>query len=641
MTSEGTQHPGQEPEEAGVGGPAPYGSSQPQRGAAADPGDPGAGHQPEQWAPAGGGWRTGFGDQPGGAGYPAPPPYPAPPGIAAPSIPPAEPWSPQQAWRTDPERPAPPAPAPQPPAVPPAAAGFGELPQRQPEPQQQPEPFRRPEAQQQPEQPEPPRFAPGPPAESPQPGGALPFSPSGPTPLPPQETRVPGASLAAALGGAPMPADPMQAPHVPQQQTPHPQQQTPHVPQQRGPYPDPALADAHPGFPGSGQPGGEASGPEPAADRPATAAGPSTPAGPGVEQHRPAAATAGSTGRAVTATAAVPSTSRVAPPTDPAALPAGRAPAQPRVYGRPVSGAAPAAEQHPEPFGQRPQPPGQNGVPFAPPGSPVPMPEHNPGLPPLTPRRPGQVAPPFGARPTPDGAPDGAGPDAAALALPHLSAGAHIQPSSPPESAQGYRPAGAPPYGDLVDSGNPGAGHWNHPDLAGRQHPAGPGQPGATPAVDGAPPAGQWGPPDPEQNRFDAFRPDAAEPAADEAKPEPAPQVRNGRVLVAVFVAAVLLVGIPMSLVWLITRPGEQPFNPAVGDCVKQSGNTAAPADCAEPGAYQIIAKVDQLDQCDDPTAPHIEIPADSGRAQVLCLQSAATEPDPQSSADTGEEATE
>ncbi|MDG4762930.1 hypothetical protein O7632_02190 [Solwaraspora sp. WMMD406] len=671
MTSEGTQHPGQEPEEAGVGGPAPYGSQR-QRGEQVPGDDHGPGHPVGQWAPpVGGGWNPGSSDHPAQPGRPghqshhaAPPPYPPPPGggfpagppaepthrapgelgwSPPPAIPPAEPWSPQQAWRTEPDRPTPPSqpePASFPPGPPPPRFGpaggfepanrFGTTP---PEPQQPAAPA------------DAPRHGA---AETPRPGAALPFNPAGPTPLPPQEVRVPGASLAAALGGSPVPPPPQQPPppaaaqlppsaqrHVPpphQQPAPVPVPQQPSaVPQQRTPARDEPPADQRASFPAAQRAAGD---------------------GPGGEA-------AGGPVRPVTAIASVPTGNRVSPPPDQAAVAAGRPPARPRVYGRPVDPeaaepAAPAGPAGPDRQGSGFPP---NGVAFTPPGSPVSPAEH--GRPDPLPARPGQTgqAPPaatgpFGPRPPADAGRQAPGPDAAQLALPHLSAGAHIQPTSPADAVRGYRQSGAAPYGDLLDEGAPDAPHrHNGSDLgmsgrtAGFPPPEPPAQqptshpgvgysPAAAPRPAGVPhaaasaapaDAGQWAPDEQEQNRFDAFRPDAPAPAEAEAKPEPTPQVRNGRVLLAVLGAAVLLVAIPLSLVWLITRPpGEPAFNPAVGECVKQSGNTAQPADCAEPNAFEVIAKVQQVDQCADPAAPHIEMPGESGREQVLCLRAAA-----------------
>ncbi|MFV2017924.1 LppU/SCO3897 family protein [Micromonospora sp. LOL_023] len=609
MTSEGTQHPGQEPAEAGVGGPAPYDS---QRQSVDQPSaDSDAAPTPQQWSPpGGGGWGTSFGEQAGRTtGYPAPSPYPAPAGAASgqpggiapgppaehrpggpgdepsgprpaeagwaapPAIPPAAPWSPQQAWRTDQDRP----------ATSPAS-----------------------------DQPEPQRFPSGPTENRFEPpaddapsrhGAALPFAPAGPTPLPPQEARVPGASLAAALGGQPA------------------AQPAAHVPQQRSPYDEQPVAEERSAFPGPSRQPMAPAGTEPS---------PASPTSGGPAGGAPANGAA--TGRTVTASAAVPSASKVAPPADQSALGTGRPPAQPRVYGRP-------AGSEPEPGG-RPEPFGPGGAPFPPTGSPVPSPEPGFGPPPLAQRPPGQSLQAFGARPNPEGSPAGgaARADIANLALPHLSQAAHIQPTSAADAARGYPPPGAAPYGDLLgdphrDTRQAVPGAYQSPE-AGHHQPGGYGpvgqsiaaapRPGELPPASAAQVPGQGGAPDQEQNRFDAFRPEPATPAGEEAKSEPEPQVRNGRVLVAVLAAAALLVAIPLSLVWLITRPGDQAFDPAVGTCVKQSGNTAAPADCAEPGAYQVVTKVGQVDQCADPNAPHIEIPAGSGSEQVLCLQPAA-----------------
>ncbi|MFY1635249.1 LppU/SCO3897 family protein [Solwaraspora sp. WMMB335] len=724
MTSEGTQHPGQEPDEAGVGGSAPYGSSQ-RHHADQSAAVPGPGAPAQQWGPTDDPWGPGPAGRPTPAqrpeGYPAPPPFPPAPGNYAgpgepgggrpvdarpggadeqnrpapgdmgwrppPPIPPAEPWTPQQAWRTDPARPA---------AAPPPAGGFGGLPQRPtdlpsrapeqgrfepgpapahfeppaafepphgfepanpfgagntpnhpvPEPHASPEHNPGPVQPPVPEQPRQP--APGePPSRH---GAALPFAPAGPTPLPPQEVRVPGASLAAALGGAPMPPPPADPAPAPAQ---------PPLPQQRGPLDPPPVSDPRPSFVAP-------------TDRPSPPSPPPSPSGGESAAGHPGA-------RGVTASAAVPSGSRVAPPADAAAISANRPPAQPRLYGRP---AGPEQSGSGQPQSEALSP---NGRAFGPTGSPVPTPEPGSAGQPLPGRSAGQAAQPFGPRPTPPGqpaappaaAPPG-GPDAAALALPHLSTAAHIQPTSPAEAGRGYRQSGAAPYGDLVDAGQDGVdgpGRHGRPDgyppMEPSHQPAGyaggvqagpaaahagsappamhPGSappamhPGSAPPAGAGPATAQWTPgEDREQNRFDAFRPD--EPGAGEAKPDqPAPQVRNGRVLVAVLTAAVLLVAVPLLLVWLITRQpgGEAAFNPAVGECVKQSGNTAAPADCAEPNAFTVVAKVERADQCDDPSAPHIEVPGNSGQEQVLCLRSAAAEPAPEEdAAEPGTEST-
>ncbi|MGN9811906.1 LppU/SCO3897 family protein [Micromonospora sp. BQ11] len=125
-----------------------------------------------------------------------------------------------------------------------------------------------------------------------------------------------------------------------------------------------------------------------------------------------------------------------------------------------------------------------------------------------------------------------------------------------------------------------------------------------------------------DQGRFDAFKP-IAEPAAE----APVPKVRNGRVLAAVLVAAVLILAVPLGLLTLLGMVGDSEkapgFDPAVGSCVKQSGNGATAVDCAEAGAYSVVSKVDAKEKCADPSQPHVVLPGE-GTNRVLCLKPAA-----------------
>lgn len=221
--------------------------------------------------------------------------------------------------------------------------------------------------------------------------------------------------------------------------------------------------------------------------------------------------------------------------------------------------------------------------------------------------QPGSLYP----RPGPPSIPGNpARPEVTDLALPHLTARAHIQPTPPVGAARPYRPLPRPDLAPVPPGLAPA------PGVAGAAQPA-------------APP---WAPQDGEQSRFDAFKPVAE--AAEASNPEPAAQVRNGRVLAAVLGAAVLLLVVPLSLVWLITRPSDgAAFNPEIGQCVKQSDTTAEPAGCGEPNAYRVTAKVDDPAQCDDPNAPHIRMPAGQGKEQVLCLRSAVADPPAESPA--------
>jgi hypothetical protein len=126
---------------------------------------------------------------------------------------------------------------------------------------------------------------------------------------------------------------------------------------------------------------------------------------------------------------------------------------------------------------------------------------------------------------------------------------------------------------------------------------------------------------DPEQGRFDAFKP-VAEPAAE----APAPKVRNGRVLAAVLVAAVLILAIPLGLLMLLGMVGGSDeaggFDPPVGSCVKRSGNTAVAAECTEAEAFTVVSKVESKDKCPDPAMPHVDLRGATANP-VLCLKQA------------------
>ncbi|SCL38410.1 hypothetical protein GA0074692_5002 [Micromonospora pallida] len=122
-----------------------------------------------------------------------------------------------------------------------------------------------------------------------------------------------------------------------------------------------------------------------------------------------------------------------------------------------------------------------------------------------------------------------------------------------------------------------------------------------------------------DQNRFDAFKPEATESKPAE---QPTPKVRNGRVLMAVLAAAVLILVVPLGSLWALGKLGgsEAPaFNPAVGSCVKQSGEGAVAANCDEQDAFKVVSKVDDKAKCTDPAQPRVELPGNSA-TRVLCL---------------------
>ncbi|WP_433284230.1 LppU/SCO3897 family protein [Micromonospora sp. CA-244673] len=427
------------------------------------------------------------------------------------------------------------------------------------------------------------------PIYQPAPGPGI--SPANAVPLPPQEQRVPGAALAAAP-----PAD---------------------------------YAPFNPG----GEPGDR----NPQAYEPAADAGraheePQSPAGPMVPGPRTSPE-----GGAVSASASVPMTSRVTPPAD-QPLPTSGAPGpQPRVYGRPARpepeeapgqdgpngfaepGPHPRTDESDRQHGYADAPP----VHSAPPSSPAAPPPFPPGVPSFV-DPPGNNRPVNGVHPHNGERPGG----------PHDPFGGPAGPHEPFGAPGGHQdPFGGPP-GHRDQFGGPGGpGEPFGGPAGGRASVGVPGQgpmgePGGFPPA--FPPPPQQGPPawpqaapggDPDQGRFEAFKPDA------EPKTEaPTPKVRNGRVLAAVLIAAVLILAVPLGLLTLLGKIGgdDKPaaFDPAVGSCVKQSGTTAVAADCGEQGAFTVVSKVDSKDKCADPAQPQVVLPGD-GTNRVLCLKPA------------------
>ena len=92
--------------------------------------------------------------------------------------------------------------------------------------------------------------------------------------------------------------------------------------------------------------------------------------------------------------------------------------------------------------------------------------------------------------------------------------------------------------------------------------------------------------------------------------------------LAAVLIAAVLILAVPLGLLMLLGKVGgdDAPaFDPAVGTCVKQSGQGGATAaDCGEAGAFTIVSKVDAKEKCADTTQPHVVLPGDGDQPGAL-----------------------
>ncbi|HEX5541409.1 MAG TPA: hypothetical protein VFX60_07580 [Micromonospora sp.] len=296
-----------------------------------------------------------------------------------------------------------------------------------------------------------------------------------------------------------------------------------------------------------------------------------------------------SDGTPVSASASVPLASRVMPPTD--YTPQSNLAPRSRVYGRPSEPEAqPDSHEQPAPA------PPAGFAPWAPP--------------PAAPAAP--VASPD--QPSGPGATSGPTTFGPATATPHPGGGypsGWAPPQQQPDLAG--RAAPEPVHTPPAPSGEPG-----FPPPPGFTTPTSPAPTGDAPS------APSWTPPAmDEQERFNAFAPEAAPSAAPEPE-EPTPQVRNGRVLLAVLTAAVLILAIPLGTLQLLGKLGggdEPTFNPAIGSCVKQSGDSPAPVDCGDDGAYEVVSKVDDKADCDDPALPYIEL-SDGGKRQYLCLSS-------------------
>ncbi|WBB93676.1 hypothetical protein [Verrucosispora sp. WMMC514] len=433
-----------------------------------------------------------------------------------------------------------------------------------------------------------------------QPAPAPGISPANMVPLPPQEQRVPGASLAATP-----PADFAQPP----------------------PFTDDPAGSA--GGPAWGQP-------EPRHDESQSPAIPAPRTSPEAE-GRPASPAGGG----VAASASVPLSSRVMPPADHPARPAGSPAPQPRVYGRPARTEEPAPEHGEQPLVPRfDQGPGRfDGDPGAARGDqgperyePAPERFEPASEPRFADREPpmggpnafaGPAAPasPAAPPPFPPGMPSFV--DAPPANRPVNGVRPHAEPDRPADPFGGAPrdPFGAPgnePFGGPSErpGGTYGAPFRSEP--GGEHNPAYPPPPQSAPPWSPGPGSGSG---EAEQGRFDAFKP-VAEPAAE----APAPKVRNGRVLAAVLVAAVLILAIPLGLLMLLGMVGgsddANAFDPPIGSCVKRSGSTAVAADCAEPEAFSVVSKVESKDKCPDPAMPHVDLRGATANP-VLCLKEA------------------
>jgi hypothetical protein len=353
------------------------------------------------------------------------------------------------------------------------------------------------------------------------------------------------------------------------------------------------------------------------------------------------------TARPVSASASVPMASRVGPAEGEELPPPAKAP-QSRVYGRPVQPpvedddapssapvspfARPASErlsadpiggssQDLPPLGPKTPPPG---------GSPVPA-RASASARVVPPPAPGQDGP--GYAPPGSTPPDSYGEDTTdmvgrrqptdqpyvpAPALPSMHARPPLVDGFPPppgaENAPQRQPglSGDRPRLGGVFPGPGGAGPAFEPGVQSRATVTPPPGPDETSSWPG--PAGATAGAD--QSRFEQFKPDTETPA----KPE-STSVRRLPLVLLVVLGAVLVVGVPIGIVWLIGRGSDNGFSASVGDCVKPSGTEAVKANCSDPGTFSVVSIVDAKEQCPDPEQPYVQNPTSGGKNQILCLK--------------------
>ena len=173
------------------------------------------------------------------------------------------------------------------------------------------------------------------------------------------------------------------------------------------------------------------------------------------------------------------------------------------------------------------------------------------------------------------------------------------------------------PFGERPAAGTPRTPFGERP---GASEPAGTEPARVAGTVYGRPPAPTAVPADPTPTSASASasaidQTPAVTDTVDKPEPEPeaAPTVRNGRVLLAVLGAAILLLVVPFTVVWLLAPDDKL----ATGQCIKQEGRQAVPASCTDEGAFRIDRKVADEGDCPDPTQPFAKLE----RGGVLCLK--------------------
>ena len=119
----------------------------------------------------------------------------------------------------------------------------------------------------------------------------------------------------------------------------------------------------------------------------------------------------------------------------------------------------------------------------------------------------------------------------------------------------------------------------------------------------------------PEPSRFANLRYD--DPAIE------GPKKSKRGLIIGVVIAAVLVLALAGTGVFLLLNKTSKSASFAVNSCVKKSDDKAIAASCTETGSYQIVSKVDSVDKCPDKGQPYVVLQESGKPDQVLCLKPA------------------
>jgi len=90
-------------------------------------------------------------------------------------------------------------------------------------------------------------------------------------------------------------------------------------------------------------------------------------------------------------------------------------------------------------------------------------------------------------------------------------------------------------------------------------------------------------------------------------------------VIAAALLGAALIVGLALSIPWLLENLRGDAATYAVGKCVVREGDLARPADCSEADAYEIVVQVEAIEDCPRYPDQHAITVDETG--DVFCLE--------------------